>query len=44
MPLTAPATRGNVKLYVDHAMQAHDGADLKFFVGGSGAAMPRDNF
>lgn len=43
LPAT-PATRGYVKLYVDHVMQANDGADLDFLVGGSGAAVPRDNF
>ena len=44
LPLAAPATRGYVKLYVDHVMQANDGADLDFLVGGSGATVPRDNF
>ena len=44
LPFAAPATRGYVKLYVDHVMQANDGADLDFLVGGSGAAVPRDNF
>jgi dihydroxy-acid dehydratase len=43
-PLASPATRGYVKLYVDHVLQANDGADLDFLVGGSGAAVPRDNF
>jgi dihydroxy-acid dehydratase len=43
-PLSAPATRGYLKLYVDHVLQANDGADLDFLVGGSGAAVPRDNF
>ncbi len=36
--------RGYIKLYVDHVMQANDGADLDFLVGGSGSAVPRDNF
>ena len=36
--------RGYTKLYVDHVMQANDGADLDFLVGGSGSAVPRDNF
>ena len=36
--------RGYVKLYVDHVMQANDGADMDFLVGGSGSAVPRDNF
>ncbi|MGE0797607.1 MAG: IlvD/Edd family dehydratase [Lautropia sp.] len=43
---TAPpahAGRGYVKLYVDHVLQADDGCDLDFLVGGSGAAVPRDN-
>ena len=35
--------RGYVKLYVDHVLQANDGADLDFLVGRSGAAVPRDN-
>ncbi len=43
-PVAAPAARGYVKLYVDHVLQANDGADLDFLVGGSGSAVPRDNF
>ena len=40
----APHTdRGYVKLYVDHVLQANDGADLDFLVGKSGSAVPRDN-
>jgi L-arabonate dehydrase len=35
--------RGYVKLYVDHVLQANDGADLDFLVGRSGSAVPRDN-
>lgn len=35
--------RGYVKLYVDHVLQANDGADLDFLVGKSGSAVPRDN-
>ncbi len=38
----APA-RGYVKLYVEHVMQANDGADFDFLVGGSGSVVPRDN-
>ena len=38
------ATRGYVKLYIDHVLQANEGADLDFLVGGSGSAVPRDNF
>ncbi len=37
------AERGYVRLYVDHVLQANDGADLDFLVGRSGAAVPRDN-
>jgi L-arabonate dehydrase len=35
---TAPAKpdRGWIKLYVEHVMQANDGADLDFLVGSSG--------
>jgi L-arabonate dehydrase len=40
-PLTSPA-RGYVKLYVDHVLQANEGADLDFLVGGSGSDVPRD--
>jgi dihydroxy-acid dehydratase len=40
-PPATPA-RGYVKLYVDHVLQANDGADLDFLVGGSGSAVPRD--
>jgi dihydroxy-acid dehydratase len=35
--------RGYVRLYVDHVLQANDGADLDFLVGRSGSAVPRDN-
>jgi dihydroxy-acid dehydratase len=37
------ATRGYAKLYIDHVLQADEGADLDFLVGKSGAAVPRDN-
>jgi L-arabonate dehydrase len=42
---TAPAApqRGWTKLYVDHVLQAHEGADLDFLVGCSGAPIPRDS-
>ncbi len=43
-PPAPHADRGYVKLYVDHVMQANDGADMDFLVGGSGSAVPRDNF
>ncbi|HVL37580.1 MAG TPA: IlvD/Edd family dehydratase [Burkholderiales bacterium] len=38
-----PLERGYWKLYFDHVLQAHQGADLDFLVGGSGAFVPRDN-
>ena len=33
--------RGWLRLYVKHVMQAHQGADLDFLVGNSGAEVPR---
>jgi len=39
----AAATRGYVKLYIDHVLQADRGADLDFLVGHSGSAVPPDN-
>jgi dihydroxy-acid dehydratase len=39
----APMSRGYVKLYVDHVLQANKGADLDFLVGSSGAKVPKDN-
>ena len=35
--------RGWAKLYVDHVLQAHEGADLDFLVGHSGAEVPRES-
>jgi len=35
--------RGYWRLYFDHVLQAHQGADLDFLVGKSGAFVPRDN-
>jgi L-arabonate dehydrase len=35
--------RGYAKLYVDHVMQAHQGADLDFLVGKSGAKVARES-
>ena len=35
--------RGWAKLYFDHVLQAHEGADLDFLVGGSGAPVPRES-
>ncbi|MFC7340669.1 IlvD/Edd family dehydratase [Saccharopolyspora griseoalba] len=37
-----PYERGWPRLYVDHVMQASDGADLDFLVGKSGRYVPRD--
>jgi dihydroxy-acid dehydratase len=37
------ATRGYLKLYVDHVLQADRGADFDFLVGSSGAPVARDN-
>jgi dihydroxy-acid dehydratase len=39
----APLDRGYWKLYFDHVLQAHQGADLDFLVGKSGSFVPRDN-
>jgi L-arabonate dehydrase len=41
-PPPAPL-RGWAKLYFDHVLQAHEGADFDFLVGGSGAPIPRDS-
>lgn len=35
--------RGYAKLYVEHVLQAHLGADLDFLTGASGAAVPRES-
>jgi L-arabonate dehydrase len=43
VPPEPPAARGYTKLYVEHVLQANEGADLDFLVGRSGAAVPRDN-
>jgi dihydroxy-acid dehydratase len=37
------AERGYTKLYLEHVLQADRGADFDFLVGGSGAAVGRDN-
>jgi len=39
----APLSRGYWKLYVDHVLQANEGADLDFLAGKSGPFVPRDN-
>ena len=43
VPPEPAATRGYVKMYVDHVQQADQGADLDFLVGRSGSPVPRDN-
>ena len=42
-PPASHGVRGYVKLYVDHVLQANEGADLDFLVGRTGSAVPRDN-
>jgi dihydroxy-acid dehydratase len=36
-------TSGYWKLYIDHVLQADQGADLDFLVGQRGSAVPKDN-
>jgi len=36
-------SRGYTRLYVDHVLQASEGADLDFLVGSSGSKPPKDN-
>ena len=43
VPPAPHATRGYVKMYLDHVQQANEGADLDFLVGSSGAPVARDN-
>ena len=38
-----PLASGYWKLYVDHVLQANEGADLDFLVGKSGSRVPKDN-
>jgi dihydroxy-acid dehydratase len=42
-PQPARYERGYAKLYVEHVMQAHQGADLDFLIGKSGAAVARES-
>ena len=42
-PPTPPLSSGYWKLYVDHVLQADQGADLDFLVGRRGAFVPKDN-
>ena len=39
----AAMARGYTRLYVDHVLQASEGADLDFLVGASGSGVPKDN-
>jgi L-arabonate dehydrase len=43
-PEHTTATRGYLKLFVDHVMQADQGVDFDFLVGRSGDAVPRRSF
>ena len=38
-----PLKSGYWKLYIDHVLQADEGADLDFLVGQRGAFVPKDN-
>jgi len=40
---TPALTSGYWKLYIDHVLQADEGADLDFLVGKRGAFVPKDN-
>jgi len=42
-PAPAAFDRGYARLYVEHVMQAHQGADLDFLVGTSGAKIGRES-
>ncbi|HET8748444.1 MAG TPA: IlvD/Edd family dehydratase [Ramlibacter sp.] len=42
-PPQPPLSSGYWKLYIDHVLQADEGADLDFLVGQRGAFVPRDN-
>jgi dihydroxy-acid dehydratase len=42
-PPTPKLTSGYWKLYIDHVLQADEGADLDFLVGKRGAFVPKDN-
>jgi dihydroxy-acid dehydratase len=43
VPPTPPLDSGYWKLYIDHVLQADEGADLDFLVGRRGAFVPKDN-
>ena len=42
-PPAPPMQSGYWKLYIDHVLQADEGADLDFLVGQRGAMVPKDN-
>jgi dihydroxy-acid dehydratase len=42
-PPTPPMSSGYTKLYIDHVLQADEGADLDFLRGQRGSAVPKDN-
>jgi len=42
-PPKPPLESGYWKLYIDHVLQADQGADLDFLVGKRGAFVPKDN-
>jgi len=42
-PPSPPLQSGYWKLYIDHVLQADEGADLDFLVGQRGAFVPKDN-
>ena len=42
-PTASEYDRGYARLYVDHVLQAHQGADLDFLVGKSGAKVARES-
>jgi dihydroxy-acid dehydratase len=42
-PPQPPMDSGYWKLYIDHVLQADQGADLDFLVGRRGAPVPKDN-
>ena len=43
VPFQSPYQRGWEKLYVDHVLQADQGVDMDFLVGGSGDYVPRES-
>ncbi|GAA3753869.1 IlvD/Edd family dehydratase [Terriglobus aquaticus] len=43
-PLHNTPDRGYTRLYIEHVMQADEGADFDFLVGRTGSEVPRNNF